>query len=117
MEDEQTDKHIDELTGRVGRFEGSVKERFDQVDHRFDRFEGEVNGRFERSEGDVKDEFAKVHARFDKVDTRFDKVDTRFDKVDTGHKELGAKIDKMTRLLTSGLVTVVGAVIIKVFLS
>lgn len=99
MEDERTDKRIVDLTGRVGRFEGSVKERFDQVDGRFDRFEG-----------DVKVNFAKV-------DARFDKVDARFDKVEAGSKELGKKIDKMTHLLMSGLITIVGAVIIKVFIS
>ncbi len=40
----------------------------------------------------------------------------RFDKVEDDSKELGGKIDKMTRRLTGGLITVVGAVIIKVFL-
>lgn len=61
------------------------------VDHRFD----EVGERFDRFEGSV--------------DRRFDKVDRQFEKLDT-------KIDKMSRRLTTGLVTIVGAVIIKVFL-
>ena len=117
MNREGTDKRIDDLTGRVGRFEESVKERFDQVDDRFDRFEGDVKDRFDRFEGDVKVNFAKVDARFDKVDARFDKADARFDKAEAGSKELGEKIDKMTRVLISGLVTVVGAVVIKVFIS
>jgi hypothetical protein len=91
MEKEWTDKRMNDFTGRVGRFERDVKERFDKVDQRFDRFEG-----------DVKEDFAKV--------------DARFDKVGADSKELGAKMDKMTRRLTSGLITVVAAVVIKVFL-
>ena len=91
MEDEWTDKRMNDFADRVGRFEGDVKERFDTVDQRFGRFEG-----------DVKENFAKVDRRFDKVEADF--------------KELGGKIDKMTRRFTGGLITVVGAVIIKVFL-
>ncbi len=53
MEDEWTDKRMDDFADRVGRFEGDVKERFDKVDQRFDRFEV-----------DVKENFAKVDARF-----------------------------------------------------
>jgi DNA anti-recombination protein RmuC len=97
MDREWTDKRMNDFADRVGRFEGDVKERFDQVDDRFDRFEG-----------DVKVDFAKVDARFDKVDKRFDKVETSFEK-------LGAKMDWMNRVLASGLVTIVGAVIVKVF--
>jgi hypothetical protein len=52
MEASSTDKRIDELSGRVGRFEG-----------RFERFEDKVDRRFERFE--------------DKVDERFDKLDAR----------------------------------------
>jgi hypothetical protein len=42
MEASSTDKRIDELTGRVGRFEG-----------RFERFEDKVDARFERLESKV----------------------------------------------------------------
>jgi DNA anti-recombination protein RmuC len=80
MEDEWTDKRMNDFASRVSRFEGDVKERFDRVDR------------------------------------QFDKVDARFDKVEADSKELGGKIDKMTRRLTGGLITVVGAVIIRVFL-
>jgi DNA anti-recombination protein RmuC len=80
MEEEWTNKRMNDFAGRVDRFEGDVKERFDRVDR------------------------------------QFDKVDNRFDKVEADSKELGGKIDKMTRRLTGGLITVVGAVIIKVFL-
>jgi hypothetical protein len=99
MDSEWTDKRMNDFVGRVGRFEGDVKERFDRVDREFDK----VDLRFDRFEGDVKKGFAKV--------------DGRFDKVEADSKELGGKIDKMTRRLTGGLITVVGAVIIKVFLS
>ena len=39
MEDEWTDKRMDDFADRVGRFEGDVKDRFDKVDERFDRVE------------------------------------------------------------------------------
>jgi hypothetical protein len=95
MDSEWTDKRMNDFVGRVGRFEGDVKERFNRVDREFDK----VDLRFDRFEGDVKKSFAKVDARFDKVEA-----------------ELGGKIDRMTRVLVGGLVTVVGSVIIKVFL-
>ena len=79
MDSEWTDKRMDDFVGRVGRFEGDVKERFDKVDARIDRFEGDVKERFDkvdaridRFEGDVKE-------RFDKVDSRFDRVEGRLD--------------------------------------
>jgi tetrahydromethanopterin S-methyltransferase subunit G len=61
MEDESTNKRMNDFADRVGRFEGDVKERFDKVDQRFDRFEG-----------DVKENFAKVDARFDKLEGKVD---------------------------------------------
>jgi predicted nuclease with TOPRIM domain len=69
MEDEWTDKRMNEFAGRVGRFEGDVKERFDRVDREFDK----VDQRFDRFEGDVKESFARVDVRFDKLE---DKVDS-----------------------------------------
>jgi hypothetical protein len=51
MEASSTDKRIDDLSGRVGRFED-----------RFERFEDKVDARFER-----------VDARFDRLDERFDR--------------------------------------------
>jgi hypothetical protein len=87
----------------------------DWTDKRMDDFADRVD-RFERN----------VDLRFDKVDQRFDKVDQRFDKVEAEARRLsarseaaiavlGGKMDKMNRRLTGGLITVVGAVIIKVF--
>jgi uncharacterized protein YjbJ (UPF0337 family) len=61
METSSTDKCIDDLAGRVDRFEGDVKERFDRVDRQFDRFEG-----------DVKENFANADARFDKLEGKVD---------------------------------------------
>ena len=62
MEKSSTDIRIDEVAGRVDRFEADVKGRFEKVDRRFDRFED------------------KVDARFDRLDARFDRLDARFDR-------------------------------------
>ncbi|MCW2978721.1 MAG: hypothetical protein JWO14_448 [Solirubrobacterales bacterium] len=43
MEEDWTDKRMDDFADRVGRFEGDVKERFDKVDKRFDRLEAKVD--------------------------------------------------------------------------
>ena len=48
MEASSTDKRIDDLSGRVGRFEADVKERFDKVDHKFERLEDKIDARFAR---------------------------------------------------------------------
>jgi hypothetical protein len=36
--DEWTDRRMDDFVGRVERFEGNVKERFDKLDARLDRW-------------------------------------------------------------------------------
>ena len=86
MEPTSTDKRIDDLSDRAGRFEGNVDRRFD---------------RFERS----------VDERFDKVDRRFerfeDKMDARFDRID-------ARFDRWGRILIGGVVSIAGAVILKI---
>jgi DNA anti-recombination protein RmuC len=101
MEDEWTNKRMNDFSGRVDRFEGDVKERFDKVDRRFDK----VDQRFERLEH--------------KLDVRFEKVEAdakeRSAKSDAVIVALGEKIDGMSRWLMRGLVTIVGAVIIKAF--
>ena len=51
MEDEWTDKRMNDFADRVGRFEGDVKERFDTVDQRFGRFEGDVKENFAKVDG------------------------------------------------------------------
>lgn len=49
MEDEWTDKRMDDFADRVGRFEGEVKGRFDRVDAQFEK----VDGRFDKLEAKV----------------------------------------------------------------
>src|SRR6202012_4985460 len=51
MEASSTEKRIDELSGRFGRFETDVRDRFDRVDRRFERFEDKVDARFDKLEG------------------------------------------------------------------
>jgi hypothetical protein len=101
MEASPTDKRIDDLAARVGRFE----ERVGQFEGRVGGFENRVDQRFERLE--------------DKLDLRFEKVEAdakeRSAKSDAAIGALGEKIDGMSRWLMRGLVTIVGAVIIKAF--
>ena len=64
MEKSSTDKRIEDLAGRVGRFEnrvGRFEDRVGRFENRVSRFEENVDRRFERFE--------------DEVDRRFDKVD------------------------------------------
>ena len=102
MNREWTDKRIDDFADRADRFEANIDRRFGKVDQRFDRFEGDVN------------------RRFDKVDKWFDKADAveneRFAGVHAELATVSSKMDKMNRRVMSGLITLVGAVIIKVFL-
>jgi predicted nuclease with TOPRIM domain len=74
MEDEWTDKRMNDFAERVGRFEGDVKERFDRVDREFD----------------------KVDQRFEKVDRQFDKVDQRFDRLE-------GKVDSTNHTIWAGI--------------
>lgn len=78
MEVRSTDKRIDELSGRVGRFETDVKERFDKVDREFD----------------------KIDRRFDKVDRRFERLE---DSVDTRFDRLESKVDLTNRTIWGGI--------------
>ena len=86
-----TDERLDDDADRLTRFEANVDGRFDRLEARFDRFE--------RS-----------------VDQRFDKVDARFDKWDRQFEKLNSKMDRLSHHVNGGLVTIVAAVIIKVFL-
>jgi archaellum component FlaC len=105
MEASSTHKRIDDLSGRVGRFED-----------RFERFEDKVEARFDK----VDARFDKVDARFDKVDARFDKVDGRFERVDESLKglatkeemtKLDARFDRWGKIVSGGVVTAVGAIV------
>jgi hypothetical protein len=140
METTSTDKRLDHLSDRLGRFEVSVDGRFDQVDRKFDKVDerfDKVDERFDK----VDERFEKVDERFDKVDERFEKVDERFDKVDDrfvtkaqfemaasetkerfGRVEasiagLGEQLDRMNRTITGSFLTIVAAVIIKLFVA
>lgn len=56
MENEWTDKRMDDFADRVDRFEANVDRRFDKVDARFDK----VDARFDRFE-------AKIDAKLDRL--------------------------------------------------
>jgi hypothetical protein len=75
MEASSTEKRIDDLSGRVGRFE-------ERVDARFDRFED------------------KVDARFDKVDARFERLE---DGTDARFNRIESKIDLTNRTIWGGI--------------
>jgi hypothetical protein len=95
MEPTSTDKRIDDLSGRVGRFEANV-------DRRFERFEDKVDARFD---GVVTKEM------FDKVDeankATFEAIMARFDRVD-------ARFDRWGKVIGGGVATIAVAVVVKV---
>jgi transposase len=91
MEDERSEKRIDDLAGRADRFETDVKVRFDKVDRELAKAD---HGR-ERFE--------------DKVDARFDKMATN-EQVDA----INCRLDNWGKVITTGVVVIVGAVISKV---
>jgi phage shock protein A len=92
METSSTDKRLDEFSDRQDRFEKNVDRRFEAVDRRFDS----VDRRFERFE--------------DKVDARFDLTATKEQL-----EKLDARFDRWGKIVSGGTVTIVAAVILKVF--
>jgi thioesterase domain-containing protein len=112
MERAPTDKRIDDLADRQGRFE-------ENVDRRFDRFERRVDAQFDRVDARFEQFEDKVDARFEQVDRRFEQVVTKeeFTKAEEAHRErmdgLNARFDRWGKIVTGGTVTIVGAVIIK----
>jgi hypothetical protein len=60
MNDEWTDKRMDDFAERVDRFEANVDRRFEAVDKRFDA----VDKRFD--EVATKDDLAKLESRLDR---------------------------------------------------
>jgi hypothetical protein len=104
MERTPTDKQIDDLADRQGRFE-------ENVGRRFDRFERRVDDRFDR----VDESFDRFE---DKVDARFEQVVTKdeFKKSEEVQRErmdgLNARFDRWGKVVTAGTVTIVGAVIV-----
>jgi hypothetical protein len=101
MERNPTDKRIDDLSGRVDRFE-------DKVDRRFERFEDSVDARFD-----------KVDARFDTVLTkdefkRAEKVQTmRFEFIAARMTEIDGRLDKWGKTMAGAVVTIAVGVILK----
>jgi archaellum component FlaC len=97
MEASSTEKRIDDLADRVGRFED-----------RFVRFEDKVDARF-----------GLVDERFDQVDERFNAVGERINGLATKEElqEIVKRLDSWGKTITGGVmavvVVVVGAVILK----
>ena len=102
MDRDWTDKRMDDLADRVGRFEGNVDRRFDKVDERFDK----VDRQFEQAEGITKE-------RFDKADAL---EKERFAAI---HSELAVaskKADKTIWTLVGGFVSVLATIVAKFLL-
>jgi archaellum component FlaC len=112
METSSTDKRLDDLSDRLGRFEDNVGRRFDQVDRKFDK---------------IDDRFDKIDDRFDKIDERFltkeqfemaaSETKERFERVEASIAGLGERLDRMNRTVTGSFLTIVAAVIIKLFVA
>lgn len=101
MERNPTDKRIDDLSGRVDRFEDKIGQRFDKVDRRFERFEDNVDARFDTVL--TKDEF-----------TRAEKVQTiRFEFVAAQMAEIDARLDKWGKTMAGAVVAIAVGVILK----
>ena len=91
----------------------SMREGFDRIDARFDKFEARTDSRFEKVETSADTRFDKIETsadtRFEKFEARFDKfeasADTRFDKVDARFEKFeasaDARFDKMFRELSA----------------
>jgi hypothetical protein len=101
MERNPIDKRIDDLSGRVDRFE-------DKVDRRFERFEDTVDARFDR-----------VDARFAAVLTkdefkRAEEVGTmRFEFIAARMSEIDGRLDKWGRTMAGAVVVIAVGVIVK----
>jgi uncharacterized membrane protein len=74
MDCEWTDKRLDDLADRVGRFEGNVDRRFDKVDDRFEKAEVVTKERFEKADALEKERFAAVHAELAVASKKADKM-------------------------------------------
>jgi len=111
MDPTPTDKRIDDLSDRVGRFEQNVDRRFDRIEDKVDERFAKVDDRFDK----VDDRFDKVGERFAKVDDRFDNVGEQFMRLATKEElaEIGARLDRWGKVVSSGVVVIVGGVILK----
>jgi hypothetical protein len=107
MEATSTEKRIDELSDRVGRFEG-----------RFERFEDKVDACFDKLEDRLRGGDARADAGLRRIDERFvtkeefkasnASIAARFDKLE-------GRLDNWGKLMGGGVVTIAVAVVLKVF--
>jgi hypothetical protein len=102
MERSSTDKRIDDLTGRVGRFEANVNQQFDKVDRRFERLEDEVDARFDRV--DARAETMVTKEQFQEAAAT---QGERMGKID-------ARLDRWGKVVSGGVVAIAGSVVAKV---
>ena len=80
-----------DLEKGINAFAITVKQGFDEVHERIDKFEQKTDARFDA----VDRRFEAVDARFKAVDARFDQVDRRFDEVDKRFNEIADGNDKI----------------------
>jgi hypothetical protein len=87
METSSTDRRLDDFSDRLGRFEDRVDDRFDKT---------VTKEQFEMATAETKERFGRVEASI------------------TG---LGERMDDMNRTITGSFLTIVAAVIIKLFIT
>ena len=94
--DVATRRDLDALEARMDLRFASVDSRFDAVDRRFDAMD---------------ERFKSVDRRFDAMDERFKSIDSRFDAVELQIRaEVAVLGERITRRLTVGLISSVGAI-------
>jgi hypothetical protein len=91
MERDWTDKRMDDFADRVGRFEANVDARFDRIDARFATVASKEQ--LEKVEEVQTERFGLLMARMDKVD---------------------ARLNRWGKVMSSGVVIIATAVILKV---
>ena len=74
MDRDWTDKRMDDLADRVGRFEGNVDRRFDKVDRQFEQAEGITKERFDKADALEKERFAAIHSELAVASKKADKT-------------------------------------------
>jgi archaellum component FlaC len=119
MEASPTEKRIDDLSGRVSRFEGRFERFEDKVDGHFEKLEARLDGVATKEQ--MNERFDVVDGRFAMVGTRLEMVDGRFDVVDTRLERMEARFDRWDKIVTAvgvsiagGVVSIAGTVVYKV---
>ena len=80
---------------RLDELNGRMKEGFAEVDKRFDK----VDARFVRLEGEMKQSFAKVDWRFEKADHQF-ATKEELNEVKMELRRLNDRFDRLLHMLT-----------------